>query len=598
MSGRQLALTPPSGDYSKIDTPFNRDAGKIPGFNAIQWFFTRVPCRADTAMAEAIGLTLPPGWWHNLIGLRAGFTNNAKIAVTLRDGALDLPGKGKVGYPLVHKADGKAADGHGPTSISGKPDYTWDTYPCEIPLPAYIELQPMAAGWGAPTYDKIRETARHTDCAMLWCVGGGWPEEYLVTMIGHWMWAPETHDWNRMRTAVYSYVYGPDMADTARVFDDRIVELKRLFELPVRICGPNKGWPCRLKDPAQRVEALDRITRLEALAATLTAEAPKSSAIDPRRLEYIYLEPMRAAVAYARKMASCTYPERIIPTLEERVDQLLDTGTLGEARQAAAAAKAEGLALVATIEKQLAGLKIVDDYCAFWRKRLASLERTVTLARMSPVERNRRFEDVLHAPATDTFPLITSSFGEILKAAWTPPALAAGDTLVKDVSADAWQVGIARCCGAFAAGTLVQDGPGADKQLTFPGIGFPRRTPGNAGDYGRIRCSVDIPAEFMNPMNTGLWAQVFVSDTRLDGKYPGYRFAQIWVDGQKLWATEVVTDQSGNEWVSLDLAKPARRALADGREDLQITFRVVDERAVSSFPTIVFVGPIRLIVRK
>lgn len=352
LSGRQLGYTPPAGDYNVIDTPFNHEAAKIPGFNEIQWFFTRVPCKADADMCKQLGLKLAPAWWHNLISLRGGFMNNANIAVTLRDGHIELP----------------------KTNVNQNSPYNWSNYPCEIPLPAYLELQPLSAGWGAPKYDKVRDAAQFIDNVMLWCVGGGWPEEYLVTMIGNWAWAPETHDWERMRTAIYSYVYGPGQAETARRFDDAIVKLKSLFELPIRVFGPNKGWPCRLKKANNRQQALTLIDELQSLSQTLSARAPAETGIDPVRLENIYLEPMRATLVYARRMALLDYPEDSLAGFDNRMFKLIEGGNVQAVQQAMDEIRPKVEQQLARISIELEGLKGIKEYVSFWKKRVSDME--------------------------------------------------------------------------------------------------------------------------------------------------------------------------------------------------------------------------------
>ena len=584
MTGRKLAYTPPWGDYNVIDTPFNHKTGKIAEFNEIQWFFTRVPCEKDRQMAKEIGLKLLPAWWHNLIELRGGFTNNANIAVTLRQGAVELP-----------KPDANAdQDPNQP--------YSWSNYPCEVPLPAYIELQSLAAGWGAPKYDNIRDAAQNTDNVMLWCVGGGWPEEYLVTMIGNWSWAPETHDWDRMRTAIYSYVYGPEMAQTAKRFDDLMVELKSMYQLPIRICGPNKGWPCRLKDVTKRAEALKKIDELASLAKELTEKSGAGSAIDPNRLEFIYLEPMRATVEFARKMTNLDYPEQYYGELEITINDLIDNDKTAEARELLDAAKVKGLLLVDKIEKELAGLKVIDAYCKFWRERFNSMDKMIQQTKMNPEELNRDFKKILDAPKSDTFPLpvagVDNSFAGIFAPVKTPPTLKSNETIAKEYGAEIWQLNRARCCGAFAAGTFDWDGK------TYVGIGFPRHTSGAAGEYGQVRAQLPIPENFSDRGNQFLVGRLFLTDTRLDGAYTGYRFNQIFVNGKKAYQMDVTPNQlglaeqqAGKTWIRVDLTDFARQALTEGKKTLDVRFRVVDDSPVGSFPSISFVGPVQLIVK-
>ncbi|MBR0239367.1 MAG: hypothetical protein IJQ39_14830 [Thermoguttaceae bacterium] len=356
ITGRSLAYTPPVGDYQKMDTKFNWEMSKEPGFNEIQWYFTRVPSQGDFEMSKKMGLKLLPAWWHNLIHLRGGFANNGNIAVTLRKGAVDLPRQ---------KADDPTAP------------YTWETYPEAVPLPAYIELHPLSAGWGAPNYEYLKSAPQYVDNVMLFCIGGGWPEEYLVGMFGIWAWAPETHDWDKMRTSVYSYVYGPEMAQTAREFDDAIVELKSLYKMPVRRCFENKGWPCQLKNPADKDKALAIIAKLESLSKELTQKAPNGSAIDPQRLEYIYLEPMRAVVRYARTMTELEYPDALFAEVKADVAKL-KKGELDESQRAELQSKLDRLdAIVTNIETELSDLKIINSYAAHWRKLIKDVRSSV-----------------------------------------------------------------------------------------------------------------------------------------------------------------------------------------------------------------------------
>lgn len=576
MTGRKLGYTPPWGDYNVIDTPFNHKTAKIADFNDIQWFFTRVPCEADRLMAEKIGLKQLPAWWHNLIDLRGGFTNNANIAVTMRKGAVDLP---HLPY-------------NGPNP---RPEYSWDDYPCDVPLPAYLELQPLSAGWGAPNYDKIRNAAEFTDNVMLWCVGGGWPEEYLVTMIGNWAWAPETHDWNRMRDSIYSYVYGPEMVQTAREFDDLMVELKSMYTLPARICGPNKGWPCQLKDVSCREEALQKIDRLEELAKKLAQKAPEGSAIDSRRLEYIYLEPMRATISTARKMTRLDYPEQYFNQIDEQVNELIDANKVKEAKELIEKSKGEGLALVDKIEAELSDLKVIDKYCAFWRNRFSTLEGYSIQASKTPEQLNEQFKKITLAPASDTFPLpvagVDNSFTGIFASSNAPDPLKPGEKIVVQFGPEIWQLNKARCTGSFAVGTYVHNGK------TYVGIGFPRRVSGAQGEYGQTRALLPIPESFSDQGNQRLTARFFLTDTRLDGTYTGYRFNQLWVNGKKVWQSDVTPNQLGKTWVRVDLTDFARQALTQGVKTLDVKFRVVDEQPIGSFPSISFIGPVELIVK-
>lgn len=328
MTGRRVAVTPPVGDYQVIDRPFNRQAAKVPGFAEAEWFFTRVPCRADAEMARAIGLRRLPGWWHNLVNIDGGFLHNGDILVSLR--ADDRPG--------------------------------------------YVNLQPLSSGWGRPDYRAIRDAAEHTDHVLLWGVVGGWPEEYQVGALGLWAWNPAAHDWPAMRRAIYRYVYGPGQVEAAWAFDDQLAALKALFQLPVWYYEPNKGWPCRLKRVEDRPKALALIEELKVIQATIAKGAMEESALDRQRLESVYLEPMRTTLVYARKMAQLDYPEAVFAPVERQILDRIDQGKLDEARQLVAEREPVVRKQLDSIAAELKGLKAIDGYAAYWQKRVSGLE--------------------------------------------------------------------------------------------------------------------------------------------------------------------------------------------------------------------------------
>lgn len=563
LSGRELAYTPPWGDYNVIDTPFNHEASKIEGFNKIQWFFTRVPCEADLAMSESLGLKLKPAWWHNLINLRGGFTNNANIAVTLREGNVQKPA-------------------------------AWADYPAEIPLPAYLELQPMAAGWGTPNYEQLRDATKFTENVMLWCVGGGWPEEYLVGMIGLWAWAPETHDWERMRTKIYDYVYGPEMVETARKLEDQLVSLKADFELPVRIFGPNKGWPCRLKDVSKRPQVLKKLDELDALAKTLSENAKNGSALTPERVEIIYLEPLRATLAFARKMAMLEYPEYVVKDVETRVPLLCVEGKTEEAKQLADETRQKIEAMLPEIEKQLAGLKGVAEYVAFWKKRAAELSHFQEMAKRNVADSQKRLEKILNAPTADTFPLPAQNAPQKLAdlfAATEEKAPQTGKPILTLTSAD-WKPENALSSGPFAVGHFHQG------EMAYPAIGFPRHVSAPAGVFACFCVKFRLPDDFQEESSSRLWLDFYSTDTRMDGQYGGLQFASLLWNGKTLWKQDVVSNQFGKEWQRIDVTSLARQQLTLGNRDVLLIWKVENTAPVASYPSISFLGPVRLTLQE
>jgi hypothetical protein len=327
MTGRKIAITPPAGDYEVIDRQFNRQMAKIPGCADIQWMFTRVPCQADADMAKQIGLKRLPGWWHNLVNFGGGFLHNGEIICTLR-------------------ADGK---------------------------PAYVDLQPISKGWHKPDYERIRTASLWTDTVLLWGVVNGWPEEYEVAAFGLWAWSPENHDWATLRDSMYRYLYGAAQVEFIREFDDKLETLKALYNMPAWRFGPDKGWPPRLKRPTDRQQAVMLIGELETLAAKVRGPAMRETSILPLRLQTIYLEPITATLQCARRVTWQDYPEYWFPALEQDLAQRVRAGDETSALRLLENARLRIRAQVDRVRRELAALKGIDAYGAFWQKKLAGL---------------------------------------------------------------------------------------------------------------------------------------------------------------------------------------------------------------------------------
>jgi len=503
---------------------------RIAGFADATWLFTRAPCEADAAMAREIGLRRLPGWWHNLVSFRGGFLYNGHIAAPLR-------------------ADGR---------------------------PGYLNIQPLARGWHAPSYEQLRDADKHTDTVLLWGLVGGWPEEYQLGALGLWAWEPAKHDWARTRQAIYRYVFGPSLVDTAMAFDDTLARLKGLFELPPWRYLPNKGWPCRLKRVGDRPKALALLDELDPLLATLEAKAPAGTGIEPTRLTRVYLEPMRATLATARTMARLDYPEYALGDLEAQLFELLEAGNDQEARRKLDAARATAAQQVARVVEALKGLKGVDAYASFWRQRLSGLAHWKRLA----ADRRKKTKVLLAKalafdPAT-VFPNKRPRGGDVgalFDALGRPPAGA----VVAELGAKQWLATPPRWRGAWGVGEYkAKGGP-------VVAVAYAPQAPSKPGDYAEVRAELAVPKA-----QGRLLLDAFVNDTRLDNKWRGYRFMQLWANDRLVWEEDIARDRVGREWVSVDVTELAR----GGR--LRLRFRVIDKRGVSSHSTVAFLGPVRL----
>jgi hypothetical protein len=531
MSGRKIAITPPAGDYEVIDRPFNRMAAAVPGMEQAQWMFTRVPCAADAAMARQVGIQRLPGWWHNLVEIDGGFLHNGDILCTLR-------------------ADQK---------------------------PAYVNIQPLTSGWHRPSYDQLRDAPRHTDTVLLWGVVNGWPEEYEVGALGLWAWNPQGHDWTALRRSIYRYVFGPSQEKNVAEFDDKLTALKALFHLPSWQFEPNHGWPCRLKRPEDRPQALALIDELAELARRIRSQAPAETALDPARLETVYLEPLDTTLVYARKMASLDYPEQSLSDFEDAMYQRIDAADWPAAEKMLTEARNKVLSQLDRIQSELQGLKGIEGYTAFWRKRLGSLDSWKQLAAQRRAAMQSRLTKMLQADPTKLFPYkqaTAADLAALFAALDKPPA----GTALAELHADDWLASPPRFQGAYAVGPYARD------SRTLVAVAYPANIPSQSGDFGEVAAELAVPS-----FSGHLLLDAFVNDTRVDNRWREYRYMQIWVGDKLVWEEDVAPDRAGREWVSVDvtpLAKPG--------EKLRLRLRVVEKKPVGNHTSVTFLGPVRL----
>ena len=532
MTGRRTAITQPVGSYNYLDTEFNRTTAAIPEYAAAQWFFTRVPCQEDLDATRRLGLKLPPAWWHNLFSIRGGFLHNASAVQSLR-------------------ADGR---------------------------PAYLDMQPLRSGWGSPGWEQLRDAAEYTDTVLLWGLYDGWPEEYQVGVMGIWAWNPAAHDWPRTRRAIYADVYGPGQADMAAEFDDTLRELKDLFEMPVRHFRPNKGWPPQLKKQTDRPEALELLDQLESLRAVLHERAPAETLLDPERLNEVYLEPMQATLAYARKMAELDYPEYTLgSSFEQLAGELYETHGPDEAEATLAPLREQARSQLATVAETLDGLKGIDEYVAFWSRQVDEQRDWQEYLAQRRARMKTTFESMLE----DGFSrcLVDERLDDEGYAVWLEGlASAPPGCVLAEVPAGQWLAQPPRWRGPWSIGPLEW------RYQPSTVIAFPRRTASQAGDHAEVR------AELPRPVFTGrLQLDLFVNDTKIDPKYPEYRYQELWINDRMVWQEDITVSRAGREWLTLDVT-----ALATPESTLAIRFRVIDRRPVSSYGSVTFLGPLRL----
>ncbi len=531
MTGRRVANTQPAGSYNVIDTPFNHLAAAIPDYAASQWFFTIPPSKATSDAASKLGLKLKPAWWHNLFDIRGGFLYNANACQSLR-------------------ADGK---------------------------PAYLDMQPLSEGWGHPRYDQLRDAADNTDTVMLWALYDGWPEEYEVGAMGIWAWNPAAHDWIATRKAVYRDVYGPSAVDAALAFDDKLAKLKALFEMPIRHYHPNKGWPPRLKRVDDRPKALALLDELDSLAREIHSRARQETILDPARLDSVYLEPMQATLHYARKMTLLDYPEYSAGAdLADRVYALCDEGRTAEAERLEAEVRPQIQRQLVKVAEELRGLKGIEQYVTFWNNQVGGKEPWARRAAQRRAGMKAAFDAMVKTGFGRC--LVKQQLDDAGYAGWleklsAPPA----GHLVAEVPAGQWLSHPMRWRGVWCAG------PVDWRQNRLAAIAYPRRIGSKSGDYAEVRLELATP-KFSGRLRLDL----FVNDTKIDPQYPGYRFQELWVNERLAWQEDISRSRESREWISVDVTEAAKSST------LAIRFRVIDRRAVGSYGSVTFLGPIRL----
>ena len=133
----------------------------------------------------------------------------------------------------------------------------------------------------------------------------------------------------------------------------------------------------------------------------------------------------------------------------------------------------------------------------------------------------------------------------------------------------------------FAIGTIEVKG------TKVVAIAFPGRTRSTPGDYAEVAAKVPTPA-----FGGRLVLQAFVNDTHVTDRWTRYRFLQLWANNHLAWEEDIALSREGKEWIAADITDAAK-----GAKLLHLRFRVLDRRAVSNYPDITVLGPVRLIQR-
>lgn len=544
LKGHDVLFTPGLREYQNIDLPLNRRMAQIETFNEATWIFTRVPCAADAELARKIGLKKKVAWWFNYCETRypdpkAGFMHSSAILTTQRKNG----------------------------------------------LPSYMNLLPITPGWGSPEFEKIRDAAQNVDHVNLWAMCGGWPSEYAITMFGHWAWNPENCDWPHLRDSIYSFVWGPGQVELIRKFDETYAELKTLYILPRNwsFRTPDNGL-VRLKSPENRERALELLAQLDAMAAELAKKGPTETALDAKRLEYQYIEPMLTALRIARIQAELDYPEYEFANFEHTAAAL--AMEKGEAAANAYLARVHETvsAQLVKLSAALQELKDIEPVLDIWRARLAA-GKTVAERKAAELEKRKaEWEKLTHLHVKEIFPFqsapVEGNFAALFDGLQKPNFL---ETL-RVIPAEAWKTEVSQTTGPYRVGKFRRDGIAMP---TLAAVMVPRHTKTKLGDAGWIEQTVDLGA--FSDADGALQAELFLTDTRVDHRYQNVRKIEILVNGKVIWSRDLA-DPNAKDWCVF----PLERA-SETDASCRIVVRVTELQNVSDHTSWVFVGPLRIV---
>jgi hypothetical protein len=310
----------------------------------------------------------------------------------------------------------------------------------------------------------------------------------------------------------------------------------------------------------------------------LHERAPADTMLDPMRLNEVYLEPMQATLAYARKMTQLDYPEYTVgPSFEEQAIELFEVGGPTEAEKTLAPIRQQVRTQLAAVAEALRGLKGIDEYVAYWDQQIIDDKNWHEHLSQRQARMKAAFQDLVQ----DGFGrcLVDERLDDAGYAVWlerlaSPPP----GGMLAEVASGQWLVQTPRWRGPWCIGLL----EGRQPPLTV--IAFPRRMASKAGDYAEVRAELPIPA-----VTGRLQLDLFVNDTKIDPAYPNYRYLELWINDRLAWEEDITLTRAGREWLSLDVSEAAKSASA-----LAIRFRIIDRRPVGSYGSVTFLGPLRL----
>ena len=234
---------------------------------------------------------------------------------------------------------------------------------------------------------------------------------------------------------------------------------------------------------------------------------------------------------------------------------------------------------VARVRSDLAGLNGIEVYAAHWEALCGSLAQWRQRAATRRAAMTARFATLAKADAAILFPYQAGATTADLEALLAPLAAPPAGTPLHELQAADWLRQPSRWSGAFCNGLYEWQGRG------LVAIAYPRHVPSVPGQAAEVRASLTVPTALPGR----LLLEAFITDTRVDNRYPGYRFLQLWLGDALLWEEDIALPRAGREWVTLDVTGK----MAAGTT-VTLRFRVVDKRAVGDHLSVAFLGPVRL----
>ncbi|MFA5292336.1 MAG: glycoside hydrolase family 20 zincin-like fold domain-containing protein [Phycisphaerae bacterium] len=524
-----LVMTPPAGSYHNIETTWNKYMAPQKGFDSITWFFTRPPCDCDVQTAKKIGLNAKrPGWWHNWARPASGLLNAA------------------YGVSMYDKSP-------------------------------YFEPMPLEIGWHMPTYDELADAAKYADTIVA-CTDGR--EEYIMPVLGYWAWDPAKHNWDAVRTDIYSFVYGAAQVNDAKKFDDSLSKLKDLFKRMHYKSQTPDLWPPRLIDPATKPQAIAYVNAMDAALKKLKANAPAASMIDANRLETVYFDAMQDTVDYGKKIANFEYPEYWLKDFDESMIALIKTDSQAAAKRIEEV-KPKVEAELAEISNGLKNVKGVTEYVDNWNQKLSGIDYWQKQIK-SRKERKVKEQEARQEMAKIWESTPKSDYTKLLAAEDNRPK---GKVLLEITPAEFEKQGSYSWTGTGWAMGLVRAGQKEAFAIQFDGTC-------NATETASLNGKLIVP-EHKGKLKVVVFATHLYEDKN-NPPAKGNRVSVVQFDRKWVWVQDSTNDMTGCEWITFDLAWSDAGTVKAG-DVVPINFIVYNHETTSNLKTTVLFGPVLVI---